>query len=89
MEELLKQLGIEGTPQLSKNGSYILDISGSDNYGRIYSKLDRSQLVQEDEDASQLTLDTSSIRYYNDEFDLTLLADFVADTYQLIIQLKK
>lgn len=89
MEEFLKELGIQGTPQRTDNGTYVLDIEGSDNYGRIYSRLDRSDLVEEDEDASQLTLDTSALRYENDEYQLTLLADFNEDTYQLVIQLKE
>lgn len=89
MEEFLKELGIQGTPQRTDDGTYILDIEGSDNYGRIYSRLDRSDLVEEDEDASQLTLDTSALRYENDEYQLTLLADFNEDTYQLVIQIKE
>ena len=89
MEEFLKELGIQGTPQRANNNTYILDIEGSDNYGRIYSKLDRSDLVEENEDASQLTLDTSSLRYENDEYEITLLADFDEDSYQLIIQTKE
>lgn len=89
MEEFLKELGIQGTPQRTDNSTYVLDIEGPDNYGRIYSRLDRSDLVEEDEDASQLTLDTSALRYENDEYQLTLLADFNEDTYQLVIQLKE
>lgn len=86
MEEFLKELGIQGTPQRTDENTYVLDIEGSDNYGRIYSRLDRSELVEEDEQASQLTFDTSSLRYENDEYQLTLLADFNEDRYQLVIQ---
>lgn len=88
MEEFLNELGIQGTPQRTNDNTYVLDIDGSDNYGRIYSRLDRSDLIEEDEDASQLTIDTSSIRYESDEYQLTLLADFNADEYQLVIQIK-
>lgn len=86
MEEFLKELGIQGTPQRTDDNTYVLDIEGSDNYGRIYSRLDRSDLIEEDEASSQLTMDTSSLRYENDEYQLTLLADFNEDKYQLIIQ---
>lgn len=89
MEEFLKELGIQGTPQRTDDNTYILDIEGSDNYGRIYSRLDRSDLLEEDEESSQLTLDTSSLRYENDEYQLTLLADFNEDKYQLVIQTKE
>ena len=89
MEEFLKELGIQGTPQRTNDNTYVLDIEGSDNYGRIYSRLDRSDLLEEDEESSQLTLDTSSLRYENDEYQLTLLADFNEDKYQLVIQTKE
>lgn len=88
MEEFLQELGIQGTPQRTNDNTYVLDIEGSDNYGRIYSRLDRSDLVEEDEDASQLTADTDSIRYDSEEYTITLLADFNEDTYQLVIQTK-
>ena len=89
MEEFLQELGIQGTPQRTDDNTYVLDIEGSDNYGRIYSRLDRSDLLEEDEESSQLTLDTSSLRYENDEYQLTLLADFNEDKYQLVIQTKE
>lgn len=89
MEKFLQELGIQGTPQRTDDNTYVLDIEGSDNYGRIYSRLDRSDLLEEDEESSQLTLDTSSLRYENDEYQLTLLADFNEDKYQLVIQTKE
>jgi len=86
MEEFLKKLGIQGKLKKSSNNAMVLDIDGSDNYGRIFSRLDRSDLLEEDEDTSQLTLDTSSIQYMSDEYRITLLADFNTDEYKLVIK---
>lgn len=86
MEELLKQIGIESNLTKSDEGSYIMDISDSTEYGKIYSKLDRSDLVQEEALSSQVTYDTSSIQYTADKYIITLLADFKQDEYKLTIR---
>lgn len=89
MEELLKQIGIEPNLTKSDEGSYIMDISDSTEYGKIYSKLDRSDLVQEEALSSQVTYDTSSIQYTADKYIITLLADFKQDEYKLTIRLRR
>lgn len=86
MEEFLKEIGIQGTLQDGSNGSKVLDIEGSENYGRIYSRLDRSDLVEEDEESSQLTNETSAIQYDSEKYSITLLANFDTDEYKLVIK---
>ena len=88
MEEFIQELGIQG--KLNKvNGKGIIDIQDSNEYGRIYSRLDRSELLEEDEDSSQITLDNATIVYEGDDYQLTLLADFNADQYKLVIKEKR
>lgn len=86
MDELLKEIGIQGTLVDGKNGTKVLEIEGSDNYGRIYSRLDNSDLVDEDEESSQMTSDTASTIYESEDYIITLLADFNADEYKLTIK---
>ena len=86
MEEFLKQLGIDGKLNKSSKNVYVLDIDNSDEYGKIYSKLDKSDLVIEVDDSSQITYDTASIQFESDEFMITLLADFENDTYKMTIK---
>ena len=86
MDEFIKELGIQGTLIDGKNGTKVLDIEGSDNYGRIYSRLDNSDLLEEDEESSQLTSDTASTIYTSDKYTITLLADFEQDIYKLVIK---
>ena len=86
MEDFLNELGIVGKLSTSSNGYKVLDIEGSNNYGRIFSKLDRSDLVKEDEDNSQLTSDTSFLTYISDKYTITLQANFITDEYKLVIK---
>ena len=85
MEELLKTLGITDTPV--KNGKvYNIDIANSDEYGKIYSKLDRMDDLEEVTDSSQMTYESASIQFENDELLVTLLADFEEDLYKMTIK---
>ena len=83
MEELLQSLGIKEEPNESNNGVYVIDIN---EYGVYYSKLDRSPLLDEDEESSNVTLDGSTIVYMSDNYILTLVADFASDQYKLTIK---
>lgn len=86
MEELLQSLGIKEEPNESNNGVYVIDIKDSNEYGVYYSKLDRSPLLDEDEESSNVTLDGSTIVYRSDDYILTLVADFASDQYKLTIK---
>lgn len=86
MKDFLKKLGIEGDLVESSGGLYTLDIADSDEYGRIYSKLDKSPYLEELGDNSQITYSTASIQFDSDDYRITLLADFDADTYKMTIK---
>ena len=86
MNELLKQIGIDAEPVKGEDGSYNIDIEDSNEYGRYFSKLDKSDLVEEEQDASSVNFENSSIQFTNDNYTLTLLADFENDTYSLNIR---
>ena len=86
MEELLRQLGIDAEPVKGENGSYNIDIEDSNEYGRYFSKLDKSDIVEEEQDASSVNFENSSIQFTNEQYTLTLLADFENDTYYLNIR---
>ena len=42
MEEFLRKLGIDKTGEKGLNGAYVITINNSDDYGKYYSKLDKS-----------------------------------------------
>ena len=86
IEELLNKLNINLTGNQSKN-SYIIDIPNSDEYGRIYSKLAKSDIVEEYEENQMITEQGSSLMYevIDEDYIINLIADFDSDRYQLII----
>lgn len=86
MEEFLRKLGITGKLNQAKNGVYVLDIMDSDEYGRIYSKLDKSNLLDEVVDNSQITYDAANVQYESDDYLISLLADFKNDNYKMTIK---
>ena len=86
MEELLRQLGIDAEPVKGENGSYNIDIEDSNEYGRYFSKLDKSDIVEEEQDASSVNFENWIIQFTNEQYTLTLLADFENDTYSLNIR---
>lgn len=86
MEKFLKQLGIDLTLYKNDDGDYSADIKDSNEYGRIFSKLDKSDLIDEDQECSTVTFENSNIQYVNDDYTITLIADFENDTYSLHIR---
>ena len=55
-------------------------------YDKAFSKLDKSELVEEDSDASSITLNNSVITYIADDFTLVLIADFNDNKYELKVK---
>ena len=86
MNEFLKKLGINKSATKGGGNVYTVDIENSDEYGRIYSKLDKSDLVDEIPDSSQITYETASIQFENDDYFITLIADFDEDIYKMTIK---
>ena len=84
-KEFLKKIGITDAGYFSKN-SYVIDLYSDREYSKYYTKLDNSNLVEEDEASTLMNANASNIRYISDEFDLTLLADYDADSYSLIVK---
>lgn len=86
MEDFLKQIGIVPTGTISEDGCYIMDIEDSNEYGKIYSALDKCKEVAEDEDSSFITSEQSSVQYVNDEYTITLISNFDANIYKLTVR---
>ena len=88
LDELLAQLRIDKEPVENDNGSYTIDLMDSNEYAKYYSRLDKSDLLFLDDEASQGDVDTSSLQYLTDEEDfvITLLANFESEEYKIIIR---
>jgi len=86
IQELLRQLNINLSGEYNDN-AYVIDIPDSDTYGVIYSKIDRSDIIEEYEANQVITEQGSSLMYTvpGTDYILNLIADFDGDRYQLII----
>lgn len=86
MDDLLKQIGITKTGNVSDDGCYVIDFDDYDDWSRAQSKLERTELVEEAADTSNIGEDFQSLQYVNDEYTITMNADFDANEYQLIVR---
>lgn len=85
MKELLRKIGITEAGYFSSNNNYVIDFDNSEEYNKAFSKLDRTDLVEENDDTSVINMSVSNIMYSNNDFSLNLIADFDNDTYKLVV----
>lgn len=86
MDELLREIGINYKGEKSKDGSYVVDLPDSAAFGRVFSLLDKSDVVEPDDESSQLTAETTSMQFVNEEYTITLLGDLENDSYKVVIR---
>ena len=85
MKELLKNIGITEVGYYSKEKNYVIDLEDSDHFNKVFSKLQKSDLVDENEDSSVVNLSVSNILFLADDYSLNLIADFDQDVYKLVV----
>ena len=83
IKEFLQSLGINNEP-VEKSGKYYIELSDSDDFARVYSKLGRNENL----DLVNLDMgeDGTVASYMSDDFDITLSADYDSDKYELVIE---
>lgn len=86
MEQLLKEIGINEKGTYSPDGSYVVDIKDYNAYGKYFSLLENSSIVEEAPDTTQITIHTTNITYVSDTHQIILQADFDEDLYKLIVK---
>lgn len=86
IEEYLRSIGInyEG---IRKNKTYIIDLLDSDDYGKVYSILDKSEDLEELQDNQVITEQGGSIKYESksEPYILDLISDWDGSKYQLVV----
>lgn len=86
LNELLDELGIYKEYTRATDGSYVIDLEDSNEFGKMYTKLDNSDLVEQNPEMSLLTAENSSISYLSEFFDIQLISDFLGDNYKLVFK---
>ena len=84
MEEFAKKLGIEEPGELIGD-KFVIPLMNSDEYSKIYTILDKSDLVDLDGSSTLVTEKVSELKYVGDEFTVKLDANFVDDFYRVVI----
>jgi hypothetical protein len=84
MKEFASKLGIdvEGTLEGEK---YVIELANSNEYSRVYTLLDKSELVNIDEDSTLVTENVGELLFLGDEFDIKLVGNFAQDIYRIVI----
>ena len=85
MKELLKKIGITEVGYYSKEKNYVIDLEDSNHFNKVFSKLQKSDLVDENEGSSVVNLSVSNILFLSDDYSLNLIADFDQDIYKLVV----
>ena len=86
MKNLLTKIGISQAGHFEKDGSFVIDFENDSDYNKAFSRLDRTELVEENPEASSISLDASIVVYQNDEYILQLVANFDNNSYQLRVK---
>lgn len=84
MEEFAKKLNIEYPGELMGD-KYIIPLMTSDEYSKMYTLLDKSELVELDTDSTLVTDKVSELLYYGEGFEVKLTANFSDDFYRVVI----
>lgn len=85
VEKFVKDLGItkEGKKQ---NDKYVVTLDDSDDFARTYSILETNQDLNIDDSISLLSSTASKIIYASTDYELSLNANFMSDTYTLVVR---
>jgi hypothetical protein len=86
IRDKLKEIGIVREGNNTRNGSYVIDIEDSDDFGRFYSLLDKSPKVEELDDNTINNIHTVNLIYLYDNLHINLTADFDEDIYKVVVK---
>ena len=85
MEAFLKSLGITGPIEVV-DGVPTVILKNSNEYARVYSILERSDLVDIIPEDAVINASIASLKYESDEFELVLSGDLSRNIYKLTIE---
>lgn len=85
MEKLVKKIGLDLQGQKTDDNTYVIDLANSTELNNVFSKLDKCDFLEENEDSSVMNLEVSNILYITDGYTVNLIADYSQDSYKLVI----
>ena len=86
IKDILSNLGINREGSYSGDDTYKKKKKNSNDYGAISSLLDSSKDIEQIDETSYLTAENGNLDYrYNDDYMISLIADFDNDYYKLVV----
>lgn len=85
MEKLVKKIGLDLQGQKTDDNTYVIDLANSTEFNNVFSKLDKCDFLEENEDSSVMNLEVSNILYITDGYTVNLIADYSQNSYRLVI----
>ena len=85
--QYLKQNNINKTYTISEDNNYIITLDNSDDFGKMFSHLEKIEDHEQLEDNQVVTEQGTSILYKSnsENYLFNLIADFDGNVYQLIV----
>lgn len=84
VKEFAKAIGLE-QDGYQDGAKYIIELVDSNEFSRVYTLLDKSELLDIQEDATLLTDKVGELIYLSDDYDVKLVGNFVSDIYRVVI----
>lgn len=87
IKEYLKSIGVAQSGSIGKDGAYVIDLLDSNEYGKMFSTLEKCDDLDIMEENQVVTEQGSSLLYESESqpYLLNLIADWEGDIYQLVV----
>lgn len=86
IKDLLKLLNIKYTGTFSRDGSYVIDLGDNiEDFSEIFSTLEHLEEAEYMDENSLVTVDNTNVNYIIDDYMISLIGDFDANLYKLVI----
>lgn len=83
--EILTKLGIEDTGGY-QNDKYVIELSNSNEFSKMYTLLDNSEEVEINEFATLITDKVSEMQFEGEGYVVRLVGNFTTDLYKIVIK---
>ncbi len=87
--QVLKELKIDKPGSYVEDDLYEIDLVDSNEFGKMYSKLESNDATEEKDELTQMTLDSAKITYDYKDVEITIDANMIEDEYKLYVKSKE
>lgn len=85
VKDLLKKLDIT-EDSYEEGGKTVVVIANSDDYSKVFTKLDNADYLNIEDESTIVTGELGEAVFFDEDYRLRLIADFVDDVYRLVIE---